>query len=136
MKIFIDTNVVVDYLAHREGFFSTAEQVLEMVKRGFVEGAVSVLTLVNCAYVIKKHYDKAEVMDKVFRMADYLEVTAMDLQLLRKAKEENSYDFEDAAQYHSAKAVGADIIITRDEKGFREFPISVMTPTEFLDACR
>lgn len=135
MKIFIDTNVVVDYLARREGYSTTAEQVLEMARRGLAKGAVSALTLINCAYIIKKHYDKTTVLDKVFHLANYLEVTPMDLQLLRKAKDENPYDFEDAVQYHSAKAAGADLIITRDEKGFREFPIDVMSPAEFLEAC-
>ena len=41
-------------------------------------------------------------------------------------------DFEDALQAASAKACGADWIVTRDEQGFRNCPVPAIVPAEFL----
>jgi hypothetical protein len=41
-------------------------------------------------------------------------------------------DFENSVQYLSALRCGAEVIITRDAEGFKEFPIPSQTPDEFL----
>ena len=43
-------------------------------------------------------------------------------------------DFEDALQVASAVAGGAEVIVTRNVSGFRNCPLPVMTPEEFLTA--
>lgn len=44
-------------------------------------------------------------------------------------------DFEDTVQYFSALQAEADLIVTRDTKGFEEASLPVMTPAEFLARC-
>ena len=44
-------------------------------------------------------------------------------------------DFEDAVQYFSALQAGADLIITRDPKGFKDFDLPAMSPSQFIDRC-
>lgn len=54
MKIFLDTNVMVDFCAEREPFYSNAATIIEMGHNGNVSLIVSSLTLVNIAYVLRK----------------------------------------------------------------------------------
>lgn len=65
-----------------------------------------------------------------------LNISPIDQDVIERAMQSESYDFEDAVQYQSSLLAQADLIITRDKKGFREFSIPVMTPCEFLQNCR
>ena len=46
---------------------------------------------------------------------------------------DQSVDFEDTVQYLSSSTTNADIIITRDEHGFCDFPIKHISAEQFLD---
>ena len=60
-------------------------------------------------------------------------VTPVDAAIIEKALLQEHHDFEDAVQYFSSKTIDADIILTRDRKGFNEFEIPHMSPSDFLD---
>ena len=42
-------------------------------------------------------------------------------------------DFEDTVQYLSSATADADVIITRDQHGFNDFPIQHISAEQFLD---
>ena len=52
-RIFIDTNVIIDVLMRREGFLASAK-VLALAKKDNVSLFVSVLTMANIAYILRK----------------------------------------------------------------------------------
>ncbi len=55
------------------------------------------------------------------------------MNVLRAAfREEKLPDFEDCIQYHSAKAVQCEAIITRNTKDFGKVELKIYTPEEFL----
>ncbi len=135
MKIFLDTNVVVDYLAHRAGFYEDAALIVEMISRHLVEASVSALTLVNCAYVMRKFFDKAIVIDKIRAFMGFVNVLPIDEGVLNEALSSDGKDFEDAVQFFSAMDFNPDVIITRDRTGFSMFSTMVMTPKSFIEAC-
>ena len=68
MKAFIDTNVLLDNLAMREGFYEDAATIFSMVKDGYIEGIVSSLSIINCAYVLPKHYERKNVMELIHNL--------------------------------------------------------------------
>ncbi|MGN1247870.1 MAG: PIN domain-containing protein, partial [Paludibacteraceae bacterium] len=51
MKVFIDNNVLIDFLLSREPFCGAATKVFGMCEQRMVEGVVSSLSIVNAAYV-------------------------------------------------------------------------------------
>ena len=61
------------------------------------------------------------------------ELSAVDAQIIEKALSREGRDFEDTVQYFSSKTINADIILTRDDKGFAEFDILHMTVEQFLN---
>lgn len=135
MKVFIDTNVVVDYLTMRGEFYKPAAMIFEMTRQKIIESVVSALTIVNCVYVMKKHYDKDDILKKISNFMNILTISSIDYDSLINAINSCPYDFEDAVQYSSSLQEDTDIIITRDKKGFQKFDIEVMSPNEFIASC-
>lgn len=132
IKALIDTNVLLDHLAHRDGFFQDAAVILSMVDEGNLIGIVSSLSIVNCAYVLLKHYDDNAVLEQIRTMLRMFTISNVDASILEKAATLEPYDYEDAVQYLSALPCHPDLVITRDKKGFNDLDILVMTPAEFV----
>ena len=136
MKVLLDTNVLLDHLAHRDGFFQDAAVIFSMVDEGKLIGIVSSLSIVNCAYVLPKHYDGNAVLEQIKAMLRMFTISNVDASVLEQAADLEPYDYEDAVQYLSALPYHPDIVITRDKKGFNDLGILVMTPAEFVQKAK
>ena len=132
----IDTNVLLDHLAHRDGFCQDAAAVFSMVDEGYMIGVVSSLSIVNCAYVLPKHYDVHAVLEQINVMLQLFTISNVDATVLEQAAAIEPHDYEDAVQYMSALPFHPDIVITRDKEGFKDFDIPVMTPAEFVSKAK
>lgn len=132
IKALIDTNVLLDHLAQRNGFFQDAAAIFSMVDEGYLMGIVSSISIVNCAYVLPKHYDGRAVMEKIKAMLRIFTISKVDAPILEQAADLEPDDYEDPVQFLSAYPYQPDIVITRDRKGFNNFDVLVMTPAEFL----
>ena len=130
-RIFIDTNVIIDVLMQRDGYLSSA-RVLALAKNEDTTLFVSVLTMANLAYILRKSlkgdsfYAEMRKLSCLVNVADTTNnhfLSALDLQ---------AKDFEDALQYYCAISNECDIIVTRNKKDFAFSSISVLTPEELL----
>ena len=54
MNVFLDTNVIIDFMGEREGFFDDAATIFAMIEDRSIRASASALTIVNCAYILKK----------------------------------------------------------------------------------
>lgn len=135
MKLFLDTNVVVDIYAQRDPFFSSAWKIIELAERGLVDIVVSSLTIINLAYILRKGYDKDIVIAKMRHLVKLCKISKIDGDIIIDAINRQSYDFEDCVQYLSSVSKKADCIITRDKKGFSDLGVVYMTADEFLEKC-
>ena len=132
MNVFLDTNVVVDFMAEREPFFDDAAVIFTMIDEGKIHASTSVLTIINCAYLMKKAFAGKDILNKVDILCNMLSITTMEKKHLQDAVKLKPYDFEDAVQFLSAQPFNPDVIITRDERGFNDFNVLVMTPADFV----
>ena len=132
MNIFLDTNVVIDFMGEREGFFEDAAAIFAMIEDKIITASTSALTIVNCAYILKKAFNSALMLEKVETLCQLLDILPIDRSKLLDAAKLRPYDYEDAVQYLSALPSRPDVIITRDKRGFTDFGILVMTPAEFI----
>lgn len=135
MKVFLDTNIIIDFCGQRVPFFNAAIHIFDMAKRGEIDIVVSSLSFVNAAYVLRKKFDKQTLGTKLEEVMDLCKVSKVDGDMIREAIKRQSYDFEDCVQYLSSKSRKADIIITRDVKGFADLDIPFMTAEEFVAKC-
>lgn len=132
MKLFIDTNIVIDVIAAREPFVEDSRAILNLCETGKAEGIVSVLTFCTISYVLRKYATPGTMRIKLRDLRNLLIPVELSVSLLDKAIASSITDFEDAVQFYTAAYSEADYIITRDIKHFQQKEVSVLTPTAFL----
>lgn len=133
MKVFIDTNLVLDVLAQREPFYTTSAQIWKLIENGELKGYLSATSITDIFYILNKHLgsDKAyDSLDKLLIVFDIASVTTADI---RKALKFGLKDFEDSLQLACAEKTGAEHLITRNKKDFTvETKVKILDPEEFL----
>lgn len=135
MKVFLDTNVIVDFFGHRLPFYNDAAQIIDMALRSEIHLAVSSLSFINVAYILRKQFDHRHLYEKLLQLAQLTEISKIDSEIIRSAILKEARDFEDCVQCMSAMDVRADIILTRDKTGFANMSIRSLTPAEFIEKC-
>ena len=133
MKLFVDTNVVLDLLQYREPWIHDTIVLFQMAKEMEVELIVSDLTFINVIYIAGKNFDKKKLHETLVGLKKLVSVVSIGNACIEQALNEDFVDFEDAVQYFAAKREKADFILSRDAKGFKMSDIPVMNVSEFLD---
>ena len=140
MKAFLDTNILLDLLLEQDGYEVSA-QILQLRDDGKIDLCVSILTMVNVAYVYRKTVGQSAVIPNMKCLSAIVDVLPMDNDTLEQALYVEGKDFEDTMQYLCAVQNHCDAIITRNEKDFRfsrgfkglPEPIPVFAPDSFLN---
>ena len=132
MKIFVDANVIIDYLVDRMPFADDAEAVVDACVQDGNEGAFTGLTACNAVYVIGRSIGQPRAESLVKSVAEFLRLLPIHPEDIKSNLCADHPDFEDALQIAAAKAWSADVIVTRDKDGFANAPIRVLSPAEFL----
>ena len=136
MKIFLDTNILLDLVLDRTGA-DAARQIVGISKENaWTRLYVSYLSMANIAYVLRKR-PAEEVKDCLTRLYKLVDILPMnDMQLMTAIRSCDCPDFEDALQIMCAEEKGCDVIITSNISHFRPYTdIPVLSPAEFL-SCR
>jgi predicted nucleic acid-binding protein len=132
VKLFVDTNVVLDVLLLREPFFENSTGILTLAETGQVTGYVSALSFPNVFYLLRRSEGERAARKAICGMRDLFTIVPMDAQITNQAIDSDIKDFEDAIQFFSALRVGADSLITRNAKDFPTGDVPIQTPAEFL----
>ena len=132
MKVFLDTNVIIDVLAAREPFFRDSQRVVDYCERHPESGFLSSLTFCTVAYVLRKSVGKDVLPDKLKTLRKIFDVLPVTKGSVDWAIDSQMPDFEDAMQYECASTATMDVIVTRDKSGFSGVEIPVLSPTEFV----
>lgn len=132
VRLFFDTNIILDLLAHRDPYFESVAKLVTLADQGEIIIVASALSYSTLNYLLSK-YENAEIaQDKLRKFRIISEVSDLDDTIIDKGLNSNFRDFEDALQYFCAVKSGCDILITRNSKDFKESKIPVMTTEEFL----
>jgi predicted nucleic acid-binding protein len=132
MKVFIDTNGLLDVLAEREAFYVDAMRVWTLAESGWIEAHVAAISFSNCYYIVRKHAGRRSADKAVRLLRDVFKPVDLTAQVLNQAIDAGFADFDDALQYHSAVHARTECIITRNPGHFPRKPLSVLSPAEFL----
>ena len=132
-KLLIDTNVIIDLLAKREGFYRDAQELFTLADEKNILLFISSLTLANTHYVLSKYQNANEARKTLIRFKVLAEVLPLEDKIIDLALVSNFNDFEDAIQYYTALDNKLDIVITRNKKDFKNAEIPVFTVKEYLN---
>ncbi|MEL5896383.1 PIN domain-containing protein [Bacteroides sp. GD17] len=131
-RVFLDTNVVLDFLMERENFQDDAEAILALAYNGHFRLFLSSLSFSNIAYIARQLYKGNQLYDLLDKVRELVSVSEVDDWVVDLALKLRAKDFEDALQYYSALKANADVIVTRNLKDFSFSDIKVVSPKEFL----
>lgn len=132
-KIFIDTNVVIDFLADRRPFSIDAARLFDMAIDGKVKIYISAVSYNNIYYILRQSLTNSATIKLLEELAAMTEIADVTNDVIRQSLKTDFNDYEDAIQYLCAMAVsGIDCIITRNTKDFKKSTISVLTPSEAI----
>ena len=132
MRVFLDTNILLDVLLNRPGLVESSEEVIvrsEEIGAGMFVAWHGVAT---AYYLLKRGRTEAEALVEVDKILAWARVATAGDSEARAARNLGLPDFEDALQAAAAAACGADWIVTRDTKGFRNSPVPTIAPEDFL----
>jgi predicted nucleic acid-binding protein len=134
MKLFWDTNVMLDFLGERDPFYISAAKIATLADKREVEIIASALSYATISYLLTKYEGLEKTKDKLRKFKVISEICELDGVLIEKGLNSEFSDFEDSLQYFSALRTNCDIIITRNGKDFKKSQIPIMTPDEFLNS--
>jgi len=118
VKIFLDTNIILDLILERAGYEDSVV-LFQMQDDGKLELFVSILTMVNVSYIYKKTVGEAMAAANLKYLSALVRVLPMDGEQLQQALMMDGRDFEDAMQAVCAAEAECDYIVTRNDRDFR-----------------
>ena len=131
MKVFLDTNIVIDLLDKRESFYIDAIKLFTLAYQKEITLFVSPMTYATASYLLRKH-GKEGMKRLLSNFRQLSQITTADEKVVDAALESSFNDYEDALQYYSALTRNVDIIVTRNKKDFTSACIPVLSPEELL----
>lgn len=132
MRVLLDTNVILDLFLNRQGFAGDAAALWVANERGQIEAFISAITPVNVFYFTRKVSGFENARQAVSKLIISLQISRVDAQVIQAAENLPLKDYEDAVQVASAIAANLDAIVTRDLSDYKNSPLPVYSPSDFL----
>jgi predicted nucleic acid-binding protein len=146
MKVFIDTNVILEYFMHREKY-EVAEKLLKELRSRNAQMFMSVGAFYTIHFIILKYLHKEHgllgeeclqnlriILNKILQMFDVAEHDKNSL--LRVVSDKGYKDIEDSCQYQVALKMGCEALVTFNISDYNESPVEqvkIYTPQQFID---
>lgn len=140
MKVYLDTNILMDLLFSTRPHHGDAEFIFEMAKQRLIEAFVSTQSIIDTVFSGRKYTsDAAYVRESLHSITRFVNIVTIGLIETGKALLSTEKDLEDMAQAMTAYGLNCNIIISND-KNFplypEEYPILVMSSAEFVNTCK
>ncbi|MEO6882458.1 MAG: PIN domain-containing protein [Bacteroidia bacterium] len=132
MRVYLDTNVLLDFFLKREPFYESSKSIIRMADEMKIICYTSPISISNIAYIMQK-FGRDKVKNLTLKLLSIIHLTELDKQIYIAAFNSKFEDVEDALQYFSASKTKADVIITRNTKDFKHSSIEINTPEQFLN---
>ena len=133
MKVFLDTNVLLDVIEKRAPFFAASHDVFMKSARKEIDALIGASSVTDIYYIANKNCKNAKqalnyIID-LLNVVNVVDTKAVDIQ---NAIKFNMPDFEDAVVAATAMRENAQYIITRNADDYKNAPILVISPVDFL----
>lgn len=134
MVVLLDTNVILNFLTGREDpFLNSSEKIMKLAALNKIQGYFAIHTLSTLWYILRKTRSDNDTRKSIEKICTYLKMaTISSREALNAIKNTNFKDFEDCLQDECAMSVGADYLITCNERDFKNAKSKIINPDEFL----
>lgn len=132
-NLFIDTDVIIDYLIDRLPYAQSALEIFEYCLEKNITIYATSITFANAYYILRKEYSHTDIINKLILLNDFVKIAATNQKEIMDALNSNFSDFEDALQNYSALNQGEiETLITRNIKDYLHSTLNILSPIEFL----
>ena len=132
MRVLVDTNVVLDVILARKSWVAEATDLLDRMARRELEGFVAAHAVTTVFYIVERERDRRTALTAVGDLLSIVGVAEVGIADFQRALTLGLKDFEDAVQVAASLRVGADFLVTRNAKDYKDSPVSVKAPGELL----
>ena len=134
IKIFLDTNVIVDALTLRDYDYRPSQKIIRHIVAKNISGYICSKQITDIYYIFRKYFkNERDIRDAVNTIVEFSEVLPFLKGDILACLKTEMPDFEDAILYEVAKVNMIPIIITNNINHFRGCQTMVLTPQQFLD---
>jgi len=129
--VFLDTNVLIDFLADRRPFSLDAARLFNYSLKGKIKIYISAVSYNNIYYILRQSLSHNETIKLLEKLNDWTEMIDVSKDIIKKSIQSGFKDFEDAIQYNCALTIKKiEFIVTRDAKDFKASTLPILTPKE------
>ena len=145
MKVFVDTNVILEYVLQREHYAEAKRAIAQGIALK-CELLMSVGGFYTMLFIVEKYFRKELQQNRHEAVVQTRDVMKKVLSLFSVAEHDNAsllsgiddvmfYDIEDSCQYQAAQKAACEVLLTFNNI---DYPVAqgvvpcVMTPQEFL----
>ncbi len=132
MRVFLDTNILLDVIEDRVGLVEASQDVLSRCDELQMETFIAWHGLATAYYILKRGRTLSEAMAEVDRILAWADIAPITKLTAHQARALNFGDFEDAMQAAAAMECQADLIVTRNIADYAGSPLPVAAPEDFL----
>jgi predicted nucleic acid-binding protein len=136
VKVLFDTNIVLDVLLDRVPFSEAASQLFAYVEYKKISGYLCSTTLTTVYYLAQRGLGATRAKGEIQKLLLLFDIAPVDKKVLKAAIGNDFSDFEDAVLYEAARHIGADAIVTRNEKDFRTAKMTIYPPPDLVNSLR
>ncbi len=132
MKVFLDSDVIIDFLTNRQPFGDAAKAVFDLGSGGKVELFTSAVVIANVHYMVAVLSNRKIARDKVGLLMRLVQICAFTSSILEQAHRSGFGDFEDAMQSFCASHHSIPLLVTRNIKDYKSSDRAIMTPAQLV----
>lgn len=131
-KYFVDTDVILDLLSHRQPHFHFAAVLFTLAEMEKFELYTTPTVMVNTFYLLRKQLGNDGAKSALRKLRLIIHVIDVSEKIIDQALNSDFNDFEDAVQYYTALNAELPVILTRNLKDYKSANILIQTPEMFL----
>ncbi len=135
-KIFLDTNIVIDFLSEREKFYQPSAKIMTLADKKKIKIFTSPISIASTYYILSKYETAKLALEKIRKFKVLCSISKMDDEVIEKSLNSDFKDFEDALQYFCALASNCELIVTRNERDYKNPLIPVMNAESYLQTLK
>jgi predicted nucleic acid-binding protein len=132
LKVLFDTNIVLDHLLDRAPHSLLAAEFFSAVERNRISGYLCATTVTTVYYLAYKVMGSENAGIAINKLLELFEVAAVNRVVLESSLNLGLPDYEDAVLHQSAIHAGADAIVTRNAKDFKNASLTIYSPPELM----
>ena len=132
-KIFIDSDVVIDFFTDRLPFANPASEIFELNEQNVIQLYLSAASINNIYYIVRRFLGHKATLKVIEELTEMTEIVGTTKNEIMQALRNEFRDFEDSIQYSCALTVeGIEAMLTRNVKDYSASKIAVFTPENYL----